>query len=117
MQATVSQENKELPYLDCTVMLPLSAQPIAVPKRASWKFMALEHHRQPPAECSYSLPIHKMRIALQPYLSFEHRVNDGRVSHLTVARGIWLYVPPILCSGCAGKRMQSFSYYLSSQRC
>ncbi|QBD77585.1 AraC family transcriptional regulator [Ktedonosporobacter rubrisoli] len=87
MQATVSQENKELPYLDCTVMLPLSAQPIAVPKRASWKFMALEHHRQPPAECSYSLPIHKMRIALQPYLSFEHRVNDGRVSHLTVARG------------------------------
>lgn len=75
------------------VMYPLTDQPITVPRSATWKYLALEHHQQPPGECAYSLPHHTIRIALQPYHPFERRRNDERLLRSSVVRGDLILCP------------------------
>ncbi len=66
---------------------PLSGQPIALPRRAGWEHLAISHHRLPPGECSHSLPLHLIRIALQNSLPLERSSNNGRMHRLSVTTG------------------------------
>lgn len=44
----------------------LSETPATLPEKAKWENIAVEYHRlQPPGECEWHLPQHKIRIALQ----------------------------------------------------
>lgn len=88
--------NPASPQNDLTAMLarpdaieiyPLSGQPIALPRRAGWKHLAVSYHRLPPGECRHSLPLHLIRIALQASLPLERISNGERMRHYLVTTG------------------------------
>ena len=65
----------------------LSQSPVLAPQKAHWESIVVEHHRfQPPGECEWCLPQHKIRIALQEGL-LERRINGGPLQRHTVRPG------------------------------
>lgn len=66
---------------------PLDGQPISLPRRAGWEHLAISYHQLPPGECSHSLPLHLIRIALQDSLPLERSSNNGRMRRLSVTTG------------------------------
>ena len=71
----------------------LSETPAMAPKKAQWESIVVEqHHLQPPGECEWCLPQHKIRIALQDGL-LERRINGGRLLRHTVRPGDLIISP------------------------
>jgi AraC family transcriptional regulator len=71
----------------------LSQSPALVPQKAHWESIGVEHHRlQPPGECEWCLPQHKIRIVLQEGL-LERRINGGPLQSHTVRPGDLIISP------------------------
>jgi AraC family transcriptional regulator len=71
----------------------LSGAPAMAPRKAQWESIAVEHHRlQPPGECEWCLPYHKIRIALQEGC-LERRLNGGPLQRHTVRTGDLIISP------------------------
>src|SRR5690242_11409802 len=87
----------------------LSGAPANAPRKAQWKSIVVEHHRlQPPGECEWCLPYHKIRIALQEG-SLERRINGGPLQRHTVRTGDLIISPAIHRSGYADRNGRIFS--------
>lgn len=69
-----------------------NTSPIALPKSATWNGINIEHHRQPPAECTLCLPQHTICILLSECHT-ERRVNGSQLHHNSAASGEIIVYP------------------------
>jgi len=54
------------------------SSPLAMPKSATWNGLTIEHHLQPPAECTLHLPQHTVCILLSDCQT-ERRIDGGQL--------------------------------------
>lgn len=69
-----------------------AAAPLALPRSATWNSINIEHHRQPPAECTLSMPQHTICIMLSECHS-EKRVNGSQLHRSSAAGGEVIVYP------------------------
>src|SRR5258708_26204455 len=68
------------------------SSPLAMPKSATWNGLTIEHHLQPPAECTLRLPQHTVCILLSDCQT-ERRIDGGQLQQNHAGSGEIIVYP------------------------